>query len=81
MTDAASTASVDSLLLDAREAAAICGVSRSHWLAMHSAGRVPLPVRLGRAVRWRRDELRQWIEAGCPGRDRWTAARGAECGR
>ena len=34
-------------------------------------------VRLGRSVRWRRDELLAWLEAGCPARDRWEALREA----
>jgi predicted DNA-binding transcriptional regulator AlpA len=64
------------LLLDARAAARLCGVSRSHFLAMHSAGKVPLPVRLGRRTLWRGAELAAWIEAGCPARDRWTSMKG-----
>jgi predicted DNA-binding transcriptional regulator AlpA len=65
------------LLVDARDAAALCGVSRAHWLALNSSGRVPMPVRLGRRVLWRTAELSAWIEAGCPARDRWQAIKGA----
>lgn len=64
------------MLLDARAAARACGVSRSHFLAMHCAGRIPLPVRLGRRVLWRAAELAAWIEASCPSRDRWQGIRG-----
>ena len=64
------------LLVDAHEAARLCGVCRAHWLRMHSAGRVPMPVRLGRCVRWNVDELKRWSAAGCPGRDRWQAMTG-----
>ena len=63
------------LLVDAHEAAALCGIGRTLWLQLASAGRVPMPVRLGRRVLWRREELAAWTEAGCPGRDRWTALR------
>ncbi len=63
------------LLLDARAAAKLCGISRSHFLAMHSAGRVPLPIPLGRRTLWRAAELGAWIEARCPARDRWEALR------
>jgi predicted DNA-binding transcriptional regulator AlpA len=59
------------LLLDARAAARLCGVSRAHFLALSTAGKVPLPVRLGRRTLWRGAELAAWIEAGCPARDRW----------
>jgi predicted DNA-binding transcriptional regulator AlpA len=76
MTDTATPPTVSPLLLDARAAARLCGVSRSHFLAMHSAGRVPMPIRLGRRTLWRGAELATWIEAGCPSRDRWHALKG-----
>ena len=66
------------LLVDARGAAALCGVSRAHWLALNSSGRVPMPVRLGRRVLWRVLELTAWSEAECPARDRWQALRATE---
>jgi predicted DNA-binding transcriptional regulator AlpA len=65
------------LLVDAREAARLCGVSRATWWALHSSGRVPLPVRLGRRTLWAAMELTAWTESGCPPRDRWQAMKGA----
>ena len=65
------SAPVAPLLLDARAASALCGVSVRTWWALHSAGRTPLPVRLGRRTLWRADELADWCKAGCPARDRW----------
>ena len=62
---------LEPLLLDAKAAAGLCAVGRSHWLTMHAGGLVPVPVRLGRRVLWRRAELERWIEAGCPPRLRW----------
>jgi excisionase family DNA binding protein len=57
-------------LLTTDEAAALCGVSRRHFLQLASSGRVgPRALRLGsRSVRWSRRELVAWIDAGCPGR-------------
>ena len=37
---------------------------RTLW-RLRSAGQVPEPVRLGGAVRWRLDEVRNWIARGC----------------
>lgn len=62
-------------LIDAVAAAAMCGVSRSCWLKQTAAGKTPRPVRIGRAVRWNRDELMAWIAAGCPARSKWESAR------
>jgi predicted DNA-binding transcriptional regulator AlpA len=61
------------LLLTARWLATLTARSeRSVWRD-HVAGLLPRPVRLGRAVRWRRDEILAWIEAGCPDRQAWDA--------
>lgn len=65
------------LLLTAADAAALLSVSKAHWYRMHNAGRIPLPVRLGGAVRWRTDELRAWVAAGLPNRQRWESMKSA----
>lgn len=59
-------------LVTAAEAAEVCGISRSTWWARHADGSIPLPVRIGRCTRWRRQELLDWIRAGCPARRIWT---------
>ena len=62
---------IEPLLLDAKCAAALCGVSARHWATLGSEGLIPAPVRLGRRVLWRAEELRAWTRAGCPPRLRW----------
>jgi excisionase family DNA binding protein len=32
---------------------------------MRRAGHVPRPVKIGGALRWRADDVREWIEEGC----------------
>lgn len=38
---------------------------RTLW-RLQSAGKLPRPVRIGRSTRWRLEEIREWIERGCP---------------
>jgi predicted DNA-binding transcriptional regulator AlpA len=59
------------LLLTAKQAAAICSKSLRTWRTWDSAGLIPLPVRIGRSVHWRSDELAAWVRAGCPRRADW----------
>jgi predicted DNA-binding transcriptional regulator AlpA len=59
------------LLLRAPQAASLCGVSVRTWRMLDTAGRIPQPVRIGRTVLWRHDELRAWVAAGCPRRHDW----------
>lgn len=53
-------------LLTAAEAAEVAGVAKRSWWRYVSSGKAPAPVRLGGAVRWRRSELAEWIQSGCP---------------
>jgi excisionase family DNA binding protein len=69
-------AEAESILIDAKEAAALCGVSVSTWYNLLASGKVPKPVRLGRSVKWRREELLAWVAAGCPARSAWEAMKG-----
>ena len=59
------------LAVNDRDAAALMGVSRSHWRVLVRYGRAPAPVKMARSSRWRRLELIAWLNAGCPPRHRW----------
>jgi len=59
------------LLLNARQAAALCGKSLRTWRSWDAAGVVPRPIRIRRCTLWRADELRAWIAAQCPNRREW----------
>lgn len=67
---------VEPLALSAQGVARLLGVSRAHIWKLHSQGKLPSPVRLGRSVRWDRRELEAWLAAGCPPRDRWKRGKG-----
>lgn len=72
-------APVAALLIPDTEAARLCGIARATWHRLRAAGRVgPQPVRLGRAVRYRRAEVEQWAAAGCPDAATWRALRAME---
>ncbi|MCE9590084.1 MAG: AlpA family transcriptional regulator [Planctomycetes bacterium] len=60
------------MAVSANDAAYLIGVGRATFWKLHSAGKLPLPVRLStRCPRWRVDELRAWLAAGCPDRQTW----------
>ena len=71
-------AGLQRLALSADEVAEILGISRAHVWKLASSGRLPRPVRLGRAVRWDRKTLEAWLAAGAPPRDRWESMRSSE---
>lgn len=66
------------LLLDAQRMAEFLGLEQKTLQQLVYTDRIPLPVSLGlgRCLRWSAIELLEWVEAGCPGRGDWIAARG-----
>jgi predicted DNA-binding transcriptional regulator AlpA len=66
------------LLLAARDAARLCGVSERTWRTWDAGGRVPRAVEIGRSKFWRRRELEEWIGQGCPDRHAWQTMSSGE---
>ena len=63
------------LLLRAEDAAALCSTSTRTWRTWGTIGKIPRPIHIGRIPFWRYDELKAWVEAGCPNRVTWDAIR------
>jgi excisionase family DNA binding protein len=59
-----------SALVDIEWVASQLTVSSRHVRRLLDAGAMPLPIRLGALVRWRRQEILDWIASGCPRRGR-----------
>src|SRR2546423_206788 len=71
------TTALEPLLVDADGTGRLVGLSGRSIRRMSAAGLMPGPVRCGGAVRWRVAEIRAWVEAGCPDRDRWESLKAA----
>lgn len=63
------------LLVSAPVAARMCGISERTWRKRDAQGLVPLPVRVGSRRLWAVENLRRWVEAGCPDREHWETTR------
>jgi predicted DNA-binding transcriptional regulator AlpA len=65
-----------SLLVDAKALAAILSVSVATVWRMDAGGKLPSAVRPSPGVkRWRREEIREWIDVGCPCRKDWEVMK------
>lgn len=53
-------------LLDITSVAKMCGCSARTVRRLADAGKIPLPLRIGRLIRWRRRDVLNWISEGCP---------------
>jgi len=69
---------VEPMLIGARDAAKLLAVSVRHFYALDARGQIPEGMQLGRRRLWALQELRQWVAAGCPSRDKWAVIRGGE---
>ncbi len=72
----ASPTGIPELCLNIKQLASVLGVSSRHIERLDSSGKLPKPLRLGRAKRWRTSEIEAWLEAGCPDRRAWQATKG-----
>jgi predicted DNA-binding transcriptional regulator AlpA len=54
------------LLIDTKEVARLLDVSARTVWSMQVGKRLPKPIRIGRAVRWSYDDIKAWVNAGCP---------------
>ena len=62
-------------LMTASELAAALRLSvRAVWRDLAS-GRIPTPLKIGCATRWRAQKIEVWISAGCPPRVKWEWPR------
>jgi len=71
--EAANTREV--IAISARDLAEMLGLSVRQIWRLQSAGKLPRPIRLGGSVRWKRGEIMDWFEAGCPDRRTWEAKK------
>jgi predicted DNA-binding transcriptional regulator AlpA len=76
MSTASNLAEPECLAVTDAEVAKLLHISRRHVANLDASGRLPRALRFGRAKRWILPELRAWMAAGAPSRDRWEAAKG-----
>jgi predicted DNA-binding transcriptional regulator AlpA len=67
-------------LLSAKALGQRLSLSRRQVFQLNSRGKIPAPVRIGGAVRWRADECAAWVAAGAPDRRRWEQMKGGAIG-
>ena len=66
----------DDVLLNVKALASLLGVHPVTLRRMEYGGKLPKPLRLAaHSIRWRTGEIRAWIAAGCPVREKWEMLR------
>lgn len=62
-------------LIGADDVCAMLDIGTSTLYNWRDSGKLPQPVRIGGTVKWRREEVLAWIDAGCPPEVRWDWKR------
>ncbi len=52
--------------LTVEQFAKLLQVSKRTVWRLQSAGQVPQPIQIGGGVRWRMEDVKNWIDRGCP---------------
>jgi predicted DNA-binding transcriptional regulator AlpA len=65
------------LVVDAKRLAKLLCAGVRTVRTWDAAGKLPAPIRIGGRVVWRVDEIRAWLDAGAPDREKWAAIRAA----
>lgn len=60
-------------LLSAKTLGEMLSLSKRQVFRLNSSGKVPAPVRIGGSVRWRQNDIEQWISLDCPERKQFEA--------
>lgn len=63
-------------MLDAHATATMLGVSTRTVWRMRDSGACPAPLKILGAVRWRRKDLLEWLDAGAPNLARQSRRQG-----
>jgi predicted DNA-binding transcriptional regulator AlpA len=72
--ESTNTTIIETATVNVAQAARLCGISEGHFYGLTRTGRFgPTPIRLGRSVRYLRQEILDWLKAGAPPRQRWDA--------
>ena len=67
---------VTAVLLNSPEVADLLNISEQHLFRLNAEKKIPAPIKLGKSVRWSRQELLDWIAAGAPSRTEWLRVKG-----
>jgi len=63
------------LLIKIMEVAWMLNLGKTTVKHLDQTGRIPAAYKFGRAKRWRRDEIENWIREGMPTRERFEAMK------
>ncbi len=64
-------------LLTTKHVAARLKLCQRQIVKLDASGKLPAPVRVGRSVRWRLDDIDRWVTLGCPSRSEFEARQAA----
>ena len=72
------TNTISEKLLTAKALGQMLSLSKRQIFRLNSSGKIPVPIRIGGAVRWAESTIAEWLAAGAPDRKTFEAMRQQE---
>ena len=67
------------ILVDTVAAAGLLSISPRHLISLDNSGRLgPMPIKLGARKLFAVEDLKNWVAAGCPARQKWQERKNAK---
>ena len=63
-------------LLTAKQLGLSLGLSQRQVFRLNSSGKIPAPVKIGGATRWKLSDISLWQDQNCPEREEFEARKG-----
>lgn len=67
-------------LINAKTLGRLLALSKRQIFRLNSSGKIPVPIRIGGAVRWAESTIAEWLAAGAPDRKTFEAMQQQEAG-
>lgn len=62
---------VEPMLLTDKQLAVVLNISTRHLHTLDVTGKIPQARSLNSSKRWSTQEIREWVDSGCPNREAW----------
>jgi len=75
MAEKKTSKSQEVLFVSAKELSLMLGISVRQIWRLRATGQLPKPIYLGSSVKWKINEIAEWVESNCPDLETWQTMK------
>jgi predicted DNA-binding transcriptional regulator AlpA len=65
----------ENYLIDVKKLSKFLSIPQATIYEHNVMGKIPAPLKIGKKLLWRIDEIKEWLNAGAPGRQKWESIK------